>query len=138
MSDQEPQNDTAEATLTPKKLHLFGNSIAVICLALLVFFGYIGKVYVKSHESDRDSMQNALVQIQKENDKLSSFRINQCHSIQQQSLDVLERTTAVLADNTRAITAISHSIQSLERTVEDNSEAIEGLKEAVKYQLDNR
>jgi uncharacterized protein Yka (UPF0111/DUF47 family) len=61
------------------------------------------------------------------NKSVSTMRINQCHKIQEDSVQVMKEVSGAINEHHRAIDGLNHTVGELKDSVEKNTHKIEQL-----------
>ena len=108
--------ESLDINLEHRRIAMTGNALAVICLCSFLLMGFL------MWRQDR-----TMASVDKRNEQTSSLRIEQCHQIQRDSVEVMRIVSKAMVDHSQAMQKMDSSIDELRSSVDRNTAKIEQL-----------
>ena len=109
--------------LEHKRIAVTGSALAIITIASFILMGW-GVWMFTDYLRGQEDMLN---RIDDRNSVVSSMRIEQCHTIQQDSVMVMKEVTEAIHSHRMSMDRMDHTITELQMSVDKNTAKIEQL-----------
>jgi hypothetical protein len=130
--------NNSKMAIDAKKKTISGNSMGVVCALCIALVGVISWLgyedraefleYMAQHQV---ATEKTLTRLEAGRDAVTSLRMEQCHDVQEQSIDTLRRVTDVMAAYTgqqasrdNMILQMTHTLRSIELQLSNISSRI--------------
>ena len=113
------------------KLRLAGSALGLITAMSIAMTAWTVNLFVGYLERHQQNENEALRRIEEQNDKVSGMRIDQCHQIQSEAIEAIERSRLSAESQSDLLKTFIGTINRLEDHMEEQTEELREINKTL-------